>query len=131
MMSSTRVLASQPHKLVHEVAAFWPKYLWHHRQPLNRTLHQLGSWICIAGLFAAVVSGRMWVLPLAIGLGYGCAFLGHYAVERNRPLTLGNPILAGICNWIMFWLELSGRLRGELDRIALDPPGDSDGVPSY
>lgn len=32
-------------------------------------------------------------------------------MERNRPLTFGRPILAGICNWIMFALELTGGLE--------------------
>ena len=31
-------------------------------------------------------------------------------MERNRPLTFGHPVLAGICNWIMFALELTGGL---------------------
>jgi hypothetical protein len=106
--------AGRPLTFVDELRAFWPIYLWHHRRPWTRRLHFAGSCACIAGLSAGIVAGSGW-LPLGgIGVGYVFAFTGHIAFERNRPLTFGRPVLAGICNWVMFALELTGRLDRRL-----------------
>jgi hypothetical protein len=106
------------HGFAQELAAFWPSYLLHHRQPLTRRLHQVGSWSCIAGLVAALVVAWWW-LPVGIVAGYGFAFAGHWAVERNRPLTFDRPFLAGLCNWRMFWLELTGDIEHALAQATL------------
>ena len=111
------------HGLARELAAFWPSYLIHHRRPLTRKLHQLGSWSCIGGLIAAVVSAWWW-LPIGIVVGYAFAFAGHWAVERNRPLTFDRPIFAGLCNWRMFWLELTGEIEHAMQQATLQ--GSSD-----
>jgi hypothetical protein len=104
-------------RFIADVRAFWPLYVWHHRRPWTRRLHQLGSWSCIA--FAIVAIANASVGPLALGLttGYAFAFAGHYFVEHNRPLTFGRPVLAGVCNWIMFALEITGRLGPHLERL--------------
>lgn len=119
------VLAAVP--VLRELPEFWPIYLWHHRRPGTRRLHQIGSWACIAGALAGIALASAWPLIAGLALGYLCAFAGHWVVERNRPLTFGRPVLAGICNWIMFALELTGGLEVHLQAAEEQARDDWDG----
>ncbi|AKF07729.1 DUF962 domain-containing protein [Sandaracinus amylolyticus] len=112
--------------ILRELPAFWPIYLWHHRRPWTRRLHHAGSWSCIAGAGLAIALGAWWPVLLGLLVGYGLAFAGHWVVERNRPLTFGRPILAGIGNWIMFALEVGGRLEVHLQVVEEQPRDDWD-----
>ena len=107
-----RPIAALP--MAHDLAEFWPAYLWHHRRPWTRRLHHLASWICIGGAVLALATGHAGLLPAGIAAGYLVAFASHWLVEHNRPLSFGRPIFAGICNWIMFALEITGRLDRHL-----------------
>ena len=112
--------------LATELRAFWPHYLWHHRRPWTRILHQIGSWSIILGAVAAIATGYPWLIPAAIPVGYLFAFAGHWFIEHNQPLTIRRPILAGICNWIMFALELTGRLERHLLQVEEQPREEWD-----
>lgn len=114
--------------VVRELRWFWPIYLWHHRRGWTRRLHHVGSWACIAGALLAIVLGGWWLLPAGLAVGYLCAFTGHWVVERNRPLTFGRPVLAGICNWIMFTLELTGGLHMHLQVVEEESEEEWDEV---
>jgi hypothetical protein len=70
------------------------------------------------------VLAAWWWLPVGVVVGYVFAFAGHWAVERNRPLTFDRPILAGICNWWMFWLELTGQIEHAMQQATSQ--GSSD-----
>jgi hypothetical protein len=112
--------------VVAEARAYWDKYLWHHRDPLTRRLHRLGSYTCLAGMAAAALGyGLAWI-PVTMAIGYGFAFSGHWFVEKNRPLTFENPIRAGIANWVMFVFEMFWDVEAELNRLSSDPPDTSD-----
>jgi hypothetical protein len=119
-----KAIATLP--IARELPAFWPIYLWHHRRPWTRRLHHVGSWACIVGLGLST----QWIAaaPIGIAIGYLFAFAGHWIVERNRPLTFGRPILAGVCNWIMFALELTGRLEVHLRAAEEEARDDWDEV---
>lgn len=119
-----RAIARVP--ILRELPRFWPIYLWHHRRPWTRRLHHLGSWACIAGAASAVALGSGWLVLLGLVVGYLCAFTGHWVVERNRPLSFGRPVLAGICNWIMFALELTGGLEVHLQAAEEEHQDDWD-----
>lgn len=102
--------------------AYWRAYLWHHRDPRTRLLHRIGSWTCLVGFGAtAMGAGWMWT-PLAIAVGYGFAFAGHFVVERNRPLTLRHPVRAAVCNWVMFFYELFWDVEEDLRVLAFLEP---------
>lgn len=84
---------------------FWAHYLLHHQKPFTRTLHFLGSAICLLGFALSAIWLSVWPTVIALIVGYFCAFGGHWWIERNRPLTFEHPIRAGISNWRLFGVE--------------------------
>ena len=102
----------------------WRAYLWHHRRPWTRRLHFIGSCACLVGAGLAMGRGEWWWTMVGIAVGYLLAFVGHWVVEGNRPLTFSRPVFAAVCNWIMFALEISGRLDRHLARLESDPDRD-------
>lgn len=101
-------------------AAFWLLYLRLHAHPGNRAWHYLGSALALACLAWAGWSAEpRWVLAAPV-LGYGCAWIGHFAVEGNRPATFGHPLWSLVSDFRMFGCFLCGSLGRELERAA--PP---------
>ncbi len=87
---------------------FWQEYVSQHRHPANQVLHVLGTiggLICVA--LACVISWK-WILAI-LPVGYGLAWIGHYAIERNRPLTLTYPLWSFRADWRMVLLLLMKR----------------------
>jgi hypothetical protein len=94
-------------------AAFWPEYLGAHRHSATRALHFIGSSLavlCLA-LFPATLDWRFLVAtPL---VGYGFAFVSHFAIEHNNPKTFEHPLWSLIADYRMLGLWLMGRLTSE------------------
>lgn len=73
-------------------AEFWQQYLRAHSRPGTRRLHYAGT-ILGVGLLSAGLLRRDWRLIVAAPVtGYALAWLGHAAIEGNRPETFGHPI---------------------------------------
>lgn len=90
---------------------FYPFYLGEHRNPTCRKLHFAGSTLVLAILGIAFASQRwmlLWLLPL---VGYGFAWVGHFAFEKNRPATFRYPLWSLMGDWVMYWQLLTGKIR--------------------
>ena len=97
-------------------AEFWPFYVREHTKPITRALHFIGSTAVLALTAMAVVTGRPWLflaLPVA---GYGCAWIGHFGFERNKPATFKYPLWSFLGDWVMYGKILSGSMRAEVER---------------
>ena len=90
---------------------FYPYYLSEHSNRTCRRLHFAGTSGALALLVAAVATWTWWLVPAAIVCGYGFAWVGHFAFEKNRPATFTHPIYSLIGDWVM-WAEIAaGRIR--------------------
>jgi hypothetical protein len=90
-------------------AEFYPTYLSEHVNRTCRELHFAGSTlalICLAGL---LLTGNPWWLAGALAAGYGFAWIGHFAFEKNRPATFRHPLYSFMGDWVMYWQMLTGQ----------------------
>jgi hypothetical protein len=89
---------------------FYPYYLSEHSRSGTRRLHFAGTLLVLLTLGGVAATQRwvfLWLLPL---FGYGFAWLGHFAVERNRPATFRHPLYSLIGDFRMFADMLRGRV---------------------
>ena len=89
---------------------FYPYYLSEHGRSGTRRLHFAGTLLVLLTLGGVAATQRwvfLWLLPL---FGYGLAWLGHFAVERNRPATFRHPLYSLIGDFRMFADMLRGRV---------------------
>jgi len=64
---------------------FWPYYVAQHRDPTCRALHFVGTSLAMGLLaMAPVLPPALLAAPV---VGYGCAWIGHFAFERNKPAS--------------------------------------------
>ena len=92
-------------------AEFYSFYLGEHANRTCRRLHFIGSTLVIAALVLALATGQwrwLWLVPVA---GYGFAWVGHYAFEKNRPATFQHPLYSLAGDWVMYGQMLRGKIR--------------------
>lgn len=89
---------------------FYPYYLSEHSNRTCRRLHFVGTLGLLAVALVAVLSGRpglLWLMPV---VGYGCAWIGHFFFERNKPATFRHPFYSLVGDFVMFRDMLTGRI---------------------
>lgn len=92
-------------------AEFYPFYLSQHANRTCRRLHFAGSLLVLAVIVYVFITGEfVWLLALPV-IGYGFAWLGHFAFEKNRPATFTYPLYSLRGDWVMFFQMLTGKIR--------------------
>ncbi len=111
---------------------FWPRYAGAHRNPLCRGLHYLGTSLGLAAALWGVLTLNPLALPLAIALGYGFAWIGHFFIERNKPASFDYALWSLRGDFRMLRLGLTGRMAEEMIRLygSRNPPPDAPLRPS-
>ena len=95
--------------------SFYPYYLREHSDPVNRTLHFIGTGLVIASLLAGIVTFKWYFFALIPVLGYGFAWVGHFFIEKNRPATFTYPLYSLGSDFVMFWHILTGQIQKRID----------------
>lgn len=106
---------------------FWLHYLSEHARPGTRALHFLGTAAGLLLVAGSVALGAWWLLPAGVVAGYLFAWIGHLAIERNRPATFGHPLWSLASDFRMLFLWTAGRLEPELRRAGVTPCGPAGG----
>jgi len=91
-------------------SVFFDFYLGEHSHPGTRAIHYLGSSFGIAALILTVwTRNPLWILAGLVA-GYGCAWIGHFFIEKNRPATFTYPLWSFVADYHMFFLWLTRQL---------------------
>lgn len=88
---------------------FYPFYLGEHSNSTCRRLHVLGTSLSVVLAGAAILSRKPKLLLAVPAAGYGCAWLGHFAFEKNRPATFQFPVWSLRGDFKMWFEVLTGR----------------------
>lgn len=80
---------------------FYPSWLAEHSNRTSR-LHFIGTALVLATALTAWLLARpvwLWLLPI---FGYGVAWIGHFAFEKNRPASFRHPLYSLSGDFVMF-----------------------------
>ncbi len=91
-------------------AEFYPFYLSQHQNQTCRRLHFVGSSLGLLGLGAALVTGKKRYVAAGIVAGYGCAWVGHFFFEHNKPATFQYPVYSFMGDWVMYKDMVTGKI---------------------
>lgn len=89
---------------------FYPFYLAEHAHRTSRRLHVIGTTAALAQCAAAAASGNGWLVLTGVVTGYGLAWIGHFAFEKNRPATFRYPLYSLRGDFTMARDVLAGRI---------------------
>ncbi len=91
-------------------AEFYPFYLGEHRNQTCRRMHFVGSTLALVCLIGLLASGNLLFLLYGLFCGYGFAWIGHFAFEKNRPASFRRPLYSFMGDWVMYRDIWSGRI---------------------
>ena len=91
-------------------AQFCPFYLSEHNNRSCRRMHFVGSTLSLLCLGLLVISGNPLYFLYALLSGYGCAWIGHFVFEKNKPASFKRPLYSFMGDWVMYRDMLRGRV---------------------
>jgi hypothetical protein len=96
---------------------FWPEYVRHHQNKLTRQIHVAGTTLALACAAGGLLTRHKWLLLVAPVAGYGPAWVSHFAVEGNSPMSLRHPLWSLRADLLMWAKTLDGTMDAEVERL--------------
>ena len=109
MTTATSDATTDP-KAFKTFAEFYPFYLGEHSNRTCRRLHFVGSTLSLICLVMLFASGRPQYLLYGLLCGYGCAWIGHFGFEKNKPASFKRPLYSFMGDWVMYKDIWTGRV---------------------
>ena len=91
-------------------AEFYTFYLSEHSNRTCRRLHFVGSSLALVCLAMLVLTGKPQYFVYGLLCGYGCAWVGHFGFEKNKPASFKQPLYSFMGDWLMWWQILTRRI---------------------
>jgi hypothetical protein len=91
-------------------AEFYPFYLSEHSHRTCRRMHFVGSTLSLMCLAMLAVTGKPQYFFYALLCGYGCAWIGHFVFEKNKPASFKRPLYSFMGDWVMYRDMWRGRV---------------------
>ncbi len=108
---ATPAVATPDPKQMTSFAEFYPFYLSEHSNITCRRLHFLGSTLSLICLVMLFASGRPQYFLYGLLCGYGCAWIGHFGFEKNKPASFKRPLYSFMGDWVMYRDIWAGRVK--------------------
>jgi hypothetical protein len=93
---------------------FYPYYLREHANPLNRSLHFIGTTLVLLLPILAIILHQGWIFILMPLAGYGFAWVGHFFIEKNRPATFRYPLWSLFSDFVLYYHTITFQLKKKL-----------------
>lgn len=81
---------------------FYQFYLTEHSNVNCRRLHFLGTSFGVIGIVNSLRERSLKPIAKGLLLGYGCAWVGHFVFEKNKPATFKYPFQSFKSDWRMY-----------------------------
>ena len=91
-------------------AEFYPFYLSEHSHRICRRMHFVGSTLSLVCLALLAWTGQLLYLLYGLLCGYGCAWIGHFVFEKNKPASFKRPLYSFMGDWVMYRDMWRGRV---------------------
>ena len=91
--------------------AFYPFYLNEHSNITCRRLHFIGSPLSLICLVMLVVTFKPQYFLYGLLCGYGCAWIGHFCFEKNKPASFKRPFYSFMGDWVMYKDMWTGKIK--------------------
>ena len=97
---------------------FWPHYVRLHTRRETHVLHAVATLSCLSLLGAAALTRTPALVLLAPLVDFAIAQASHRLFEENRTTPWKNQVWHTRAELRMLRLVLTGRMRGEVARVA-------------
>ncbi len=64
--------------------AFWPFYMSQHSKRWTRLTHVFGTTVALLVVSFSLSTMQWGGIPIALVIGYGCAWFSHFFIEKNQ-----------------------------------------------
>jgi hypothetical protein len=96
---------------------FWPYYVSQHLHPATRVIHVGATSAALACGAAGVVLFNPLLAAASPVIGYGPAWVSHFAIEKNKPASFGHPLWSLRANFRQVRKFFTGRLEADVQRV--------------